>query len=122
MTHDYPILNGADDPTLPANLAALLSSVSGGGLASSEDGAGDADLALLDQMDVAGLMKQMDTANNALDHLESRTDSLMQKIDAILQETTPSNDEDDSAQSASNIPPVDQNKSPATIEKDADSQ
>ncbi|TPX58929.1 hypothetical protein SpCBS45565_g07860 [Spizellomyces sp. 'palustris'] len=44
------------------------------------------DVSCLDGLDIAGLGRQMDSANAVLDQLESRTDALMQKIDALLEE------------------------------------
>ncbi|KAJ3162074.1 hypothetical protein HDU86_005772 [Geranomyces michiganensis] len=41
---------------------------------------------LLESMDISALLRQMDSAQGALDLLETRTDSLMQKIDFLLSE------------------------------------
>ncbi|KAJ3022735.1 hypothetical protein HKX48_005362 [Thoreauomyces humboldtii] len=37
-------------------------------------------------LDLGGLLRQMDSADGALDQLENRTDALMKRIDALLEE------------------------------------
>ncbi|KAJ3133648.1 hypothetical protein HDU90_005726 [Geranomyces variabilis] len=51
---------------------------------------------VLDSMDISALLQQMDSAQGALDLLETRTDWLMQKIDSLLDEHAA--DKDDESQ------------------------
>ncbi|KAJ3177936.1 hypothetical protein HDU87_004218 [Geranomyces variabilis] len=83
-------------PSLRSMLASL--DVAGGAGAGGRGASGGLTASttdLLDSMDISALLQQMDSAQGALDLLETRTDSLMQKIDSLLDEHAAEEDDDD---------------------------